>query len=135
MYLIVAGCNAVGIALAEKLSKDGHDIAIVDRNQNCFDKLGSGSNYLTVAGIPIDEDVLKEAGIEKADGVYAVTDDDNTNVMIAEVASKIYHVQRTIVRIDDPIKQEVMKSLCMQVICPVTLCVDAMYEAAKWSEL
>ena len=67
MYLIIAGCNEIGISLANLLSSDGHDIAIIDRDESKFADLGNGSNYLTVAGMPIDEDVLKQAGIEKAE--------------------------------------------------------------------
>lgn len=135
MYLIIAGCNEIGISLANLLSSDGHDIAIIDRDESKFSDLGTGSNYLTVAGMPIDEDVLKQAGIEKADGIYSVTDDDNTNIMIADIASKLYQVKHTVVRIDDPSKQSVMRSLCLQVICPVTLCVDQLYQAVNWRNL
>jgi trk system potassium uptake protein TrkA len=135
MYLIIAGCNEIGISLANMLSSDGHDIAIIDRDPSKFAKLGAGSNYLMIDGMPIDEDILKQAGIEKADGIYAVTDDDNTNIMVAEIASKLYQIQHTMVRIDDPVKQKVMRSLCMQVICPITLCVDQLYQAVDWRNL
>lgn len=135
MYLIIAGCNEIGISLANLLSSDGHDIAIIDRDETKFANLGNGSNYLTITGMPIDEDVLKQAGIEKADGIYSVTDDDNTNIMIADIASKLYQVKHTVVRIDDPAKQIVMRSLCLQVICPITLCVDRLYQAVDWRNL
>lgn len=127
MYIIIAGCSKVGAILVKKLSEEGHDVVVIDRNPNNFEKLGSGSNCMTITGVPIDEDVLKEAGIEKADALAAVTDDDNTNIMIAQIARQLYRVPKVLVETDDPERQRVLTIMGLQIICPTTLTVESFF--------
>lgn len=89
MYIIIAGCRKVGSNLAIVLSQANHDVVVIDSDPENFDLLGTGFNGLTITGMPIDEDVLRSAGIEKADALAAVSNDDNMNVMIARYAELI----------------------------------------------
>lgn len=96
----------MGPAFVNMLSGEGHDVVVIDRDINSFSRLGSGSNCMTIPGIPIDEDVLKEAGIERADALAAVTADDNTNIMIAQIAQQLYQVPFVIMQTEDPENSE-----------------------------
>ena len=87
MYIIVAGCGKIGANLVKNLSNDGHDVVVIDPNEENFAQLENGTNCLTVTGMPIDEDVLKSAGIERADALLAVSSDDNVNIMTAQIAA------------------------------------------------
>ena len=69
MYIIIVGCGKVGSNLAKELSLNNHDVVVVDSDPKKFTQLGSGFNGKTVLGVPIDEDILIQAGIEKADAV------------------------------------------------------------------
>ncbi len=131
MYIIIAGCDIVGASLVNKLAEDGNDVAVIDRDEENFGRLGDGSNCMTVTGMPIDEDVLKEAGIEKADAVAAVTSDDNTNIMVAQIAKQLYHVPYVITKMDDPEKQKVMDMMGLMSVCPGTLAVKALFESMR----
>jgi trk system potassium uptake protein TrkA len=131
MYIIIAGCNSVGASLVNKLAEDGNDVAVIDRDEENFVRLGDGSNCMTVTGMPIDEDVLKEAGIEKADAVAAVTSDDNINIMVAQIAKQLYHVPYVITKMDDPEKQKVMDMMGLMSVCPGTLAVKALFEILR----
>jgi trk system potassium uptake protein len=124
MYVIVAGCRKVGSNLAVELSQENHEVVVVDSDPANFALLGSGFNGLTVTGMPIDEDVLRNAGIEKADALAAVSNDDNMNVMIAQVATKLFHVPRVITRVYDPEREIVYNKIGLSTICPTTLAVE-----------
>ena len=134
MYIIIAGCGKVGASLVNKLSEEGHDVVVIDRDKNNFSRLGNGSNCMTIIGIPIDEDVLKEAGIEKADALAAVTADDNTNIMIAQIAQQLYHVPFVIMQTDDPEKQRTLAAMGLRTVCSTTLTVEAFFTALKKGE-
>lgn len=123
MYIIVAGCGKIGANLVKKLSSDGHDVVVIDPNEENFAQLESGTNCLTIAGMPIDEDVLKNAGIERADALCAVTSDDNVNVMTAQIAKQLYHVPFVVTRVYDPDKDEVLRQMGLCTVCPTMLTV------------
>lgn len=131
MYIIIAGCSKVGASLVNKLSEEGNDVVVIDRDKDNFSQLGSGSNCMTLAGVPIDEDILKDAGIERADALAAVTTDDNTNFMIAQIAQQLYHVPEVITQINDPEKQLVLTTMGLQTICPTRLTVEAFFHTLK----
>lgn len=124
MYIIIAGCRKVGSNLAIVLSQANHDVVVIDSDPENFDLLGTGFNGLTITGMPIDEDVLRSAGIEKADALAAVSNDDNMNVMIAQVATNLFHVPRVITRVYDPEREIVFNKLGLRTICPTTLAVE-----------
>ena len=124
MQIIVVGCGKVGSKFAQIMAEEGHDIVIVDNDSENFKLLGPSFNGLTVLGVPIDEDVLKHAGIETADGLAAVTPDDNINMMACQVAKEIFHVPRVFARIQDPIREQVFYQFGVQTVCPTNIAVD-----------
>ena len=123
MYIIVAGCGKIGANLVKTLSNDGHDVVVIDPNEENFAQLENGTNCLTITGMPIDEDVLKSAGIERADALLAVTSDDNVNIMTAQIASQLYHVPHVVTRVYDPEKDEVLRHMGLTTVCPTMLTV------------
>jgi len=128
VYIIIAGCRKVGSNLARVLSQENHDVVVIDSDPDNFELLGSGFNGLTITGMPIDEDVLRSAGIEKADALAAVSNDDNMNVMISQIAANLFHVPRVITRVYDPEREVVFNKIGLTTICPTTLAVDKIKE-------
>lgn len=126
MYIIIAGCGKVGSRLADKLSWEGHDVVVVDSDESSLKRLGSEFTGLKVVGVPIDQDVLKKAGVDKADAVAAVTPDDNMNIMVSQIARNIYNVPRVIARIYNPTREHVFHQFGLETICPTNLSVDIM---------
>jgi len=116
MYIIIVGCGRVGSELANLLQKEGHDVVIIDKNHKSFRKLGPTFNGITLTGNGYDSDLLKEAGIEKADAFCVVTNGDNTNIMSAQVAKNIFKVPKVIARIYDPKRANIYKHLGLDVI-------------------
>jgi trk system potassium uptake protein TrkA len=116
MHIIIAGCGRVGSELARLLSNEGHDVIIIDKNKSSFDRLRGAFNGVTLVGSGFDTELLKQAGIEKADAFCAVTNGDNTNLISAQVAKKIFNVPKVIARVYDPQRAHIYTALGMDVI-------------------
>lgn len=116
MRVVVIGCGRVGSLLATALSGEGHDIVVIDKDGGAFASLGSEFNGETVVGTGIDEDILRRSGIEEADACAAVTDDDNTNIMAAQVAKHVFNVPKVIARIYDPSRELTYHQLGLETI-------------------
>ncbi len=123
MYVIIAGCRKVGSSLAIELSQDNHDVVVIDSDPDRLAALGSGFNGVTLVGMPIDEDVLRSAGAEQADALAAVTDDDNMNIMVSQVAKELFHVPVVVTRLYDPQREAIMSGMGLTTVCPTTLAV------------
>ncbi len=115
------GCGRVGVTLAQLLVDQGHDVCVIDQSSDALDRLGPQFRGQTVVGTAIDEDVLKQAGIEHADAFAAVTQDDNSNIMAAQIAKEIFGVKNVVCRIYDPWREEAYHQLGLDTICPTTL--------------
>jgi trk system potassium uptake protein TrkA len=121
MQVVILGCGRVGARLAQLMEAEGHDVAIIDSNPEAFNRLPEDFKGQTVLGTGIDVDVLKAAGIGKADAFAAVTNFDNTNIMACEVAKEIFGVKQVLARIYDPGREGMYHQLGLQTICPTTL--------------
>jgi trk system potassium uptake protein TrkA len=127
MYIVIAGCGRLGSQLASIASKDKHDVAVVSRTAEDFRRLSADFNGITVEGIEFDIDTLKSAGIEKANAFAAVTSDDNTNIMAAQVAKNVFKVPIVVARVFDPLKEKTFNALGIDTICPTTLGAASIY--------
>jgi len=116
MYVIIIGCGRVGSQLANLLSREGHNIVIIDKDSRSFRRLGANFNGTTLVGNGYDEELLREAGIEKADAVAVVTDGDNTNLVSTQVARKIFKVPTVVTRIYDPKREYLYRKLGLDVV-------------------
>ncbi len=116
MYVIILGCGRVGSELAKLLSSEGHNVVVIDRNPASFDRLGRTFNGITLVGNGFDLESLKAAGITQANAFCAVTNGDNTNLVAAQVAKKIFNVPKVIVRVYDPNRANIYKALGLDVI-------------------
>ncbi len=129
MTILVVGCGKVGSRLASVLDKMGHDISVVDQDERNFHMLDADFNGFTTIGVPIDQDVLRRAGIENCDALAAVTHDDNVNIMVAQLAREFFKIERVIVRIYDPSREDVFSHFGLSTICPTNLTVASVCSA------
>ncbi|MDD5128068.1 MAG: TrkA family potassium uptake protein [Candidatus Omnitrophica bacterium] len=116
MYVIIAGCGRVGAELAKLLSGEGHDVVIIDKSRESFSRLGDTFNGLTMVGNGFDLALLKQVGIEKADAFCSVTNGDNTNLISAQVAKKIFRVPKVFARVYDPQRAHIYAALGLDII-------------------
>ena len=129
MNILVVGCGKVGSKLASVLSREGHDVSIVDREEENFDLLDDDFAGFKTRGVPIDQDVLRHAGIENCDALAAVSQDDNVNIMVSELAREIFHIPTVVARVYDPARENVFSEFGLQTICPTNLTVAAIRSA------
>ena len=94
---------------------------MVDRDERAFRKLGTAYGGLTLTGDATDIAVLRSAEIERAGTVVSVTNDDNTNIMVAQIARNVYHIPNVICRLYDPEREIVYKEFGIDTICPTVL--------------
>jgi trk system potassium uptake protein TrkA len=120
MKVVVMGCGRVGARVSSILDHNGHNVTVIDTNAISFRRLSPEFGGDTVLGTGIDEDVLKSAGIERADAFIAVTNGDNRNIMAGQVARIMFNVRDVIVRIYDPVREDTYRRLGLSTVCPTT---------------
>ena len=129
MHFVIMGCGRVGARLAGLLTDAGHEVLVLDVNSQAFWRLGPDFKGTTMVGTGIDVDVLRRAGIERADAFAAVTQGDNRNIMASQIAKHIFNVPRVVTRIYDPIRQDTYAALGLETISPTVLGASAMLDA------
>jgi trk system potassium uptake protein TrkA len=131
MNIIVVGCGRVGSQLATMLSVEGHNVVVIDKDEEAFRRLGGTFNGVTLVGLGFDEEVLEQAGIRDADAFAAVTDLDNTNLMAAEVARTIFGVRHVVARLYNPVRERTYQQLNLDYVCGTTLVAESLMEKIK----
>ena len=101
MNIIIVGCGKVGQTLAEQLIEEGNNITVIDINANNLRNVTNQSDVMGIVGNGATFAVQKEAGIEHADLLIAVTDSDELNLLCCMVAKKTGNCE-TIARVRDP---------------------------------
>ncbi len=125
MRVVILGCGRLGAYLARQLAQDGHEVVVIDREREALEALGPDFPGEIVVGMGIDAEVLRRAGIERADAFIAATGYDNTNIMAAEVAREIFGVPLVITRLNDPLRAEIFQELGLKTISPTALAAKA----------
>ena len=120
-YTIVIGCGRLGANLANTLSDEGGNVLIIDKSKDAFRKLSPSFGGLSITGDALDLDVLQEAQINKASVVVAVTNSDNANIMVAQIARELFQIKRVIARLYDPERECVYREFGIDTICPAIL--------------
>lgn len=105
--------------MARELCANGNTVAVVDRKADAFLRLGDDFSGQTIVGIGFDPDILVAAGIERASALAAVTNGDNSNIMIARVARERFAVQSVVARIYDPKRSEIYERLGIATVATV----------------
>jgi trk system potassium uptake protein TrkA len=124
VHIIVIGCGRVGSSLAIALSQKGHDIVVIDTDEESFKRLGVTFNGITLRGSGCDEDLLLKAGIDRCDAFAAVTNSDSANTMSAEIASRLYHVPKVVARLYLPEREQTMQFLGIDYVNGVRMTVQ-----------
>ena len=125
--VIVVGCGRVGSQLANMLSDNGNNVCVIDKNVNAFANLGRNFNGSTVQGVGFDEETLVKAGVEDCDVMAAVTQFDNTNLMCAEVGSRLFGVPHVIARLYNPDHERAYMQLGIDYVCGTSLVAEDVF--------
>ncbi len=119
VHVIVVGCGRVGSGLATALESAGHTVGVIDRQDRAFRRLPASFGGTSIVGVGFDRDRLEEAGIGQATAVAAVTNGDNSNILIARVAKETYGIERVVARIYDPRRAAIYERLGIPTVATV----------------
>lgn len=101
MKIILVGCGRVGYVLTEQLNKEGHDVTVIDKDEEKIQRISSSMDVYGISGNGTSHNVQMEAGIKEADLLISVTDSDEINMLCCLIAKKTGNCQ-TIARIRKP---------------------------------
>lgn len=102
LNIIIVGCGKVGTTLIEQLSKEGHDITIIDQDASKIQETTGLYDIMGIHGNGASHSIQMEAGIEDADLFIAVTDSDELNLLCCTVAKQVGDSCATIARVRTP---------------------------------
>lgn len=135
MKVIIVGIGSMGKGLALNLMKKGHQVTVIDSDPQAFDALGNDFTGTKITGFGFDRDILKQANIDKVDGIVACTKSDEINAVIARVAKNIYRVPHVIARLYDPGKAEIYRRLGIQTISTTAWGIERASELLTYNQL
>ncbi|MBI3256589.1 MAG: TrkA family potassium uptake protein [Actinobacteria bacterium] len=124
MHVVVVGCGRVGAALTQEISGLGHTVAVIDKRETAFRRLPPDFAGRRIHGFGFDRDRLREAGIEEASAVAAVTSGDNSNIMVARIARETFGIERVVARIYDPGRATIYQRLGIPTVATVAWTTD-----------
>ena len=135
MRILIIGCGRVGAGLAQTMLLRGHSVVVVDKDPLAFERLGSRFKGQTVIGVGFDRNVLLKAGIERTDGLAAVTASDETNVLIGRIAQQIFRVPKVVARLYDLRQAEIYRRLGLPTVAPTSWGINRIAEMLLYSPL
>lgn len=122
--VIIVGCSRFGVKLAGSLSSLGYNLTIIDKDESSFLKLPDNYSGYEITGDGADVNVLKANGIENTDMVIAVTESENTNILVAKIAREIFHVPEVYIRLTDIEKETLIDDEKIKAIYPFKLSIE-----------
>jgi len=129
MRVVVVGGGKVGYQVARQCAGWGCEVALVENDQEKGDKIQQELNLPVVIGDGTRARILKKAGTEEADIVVAVTDDDQDNLAICQLAERQFKARRTLAVVNNPGNEKLFRWLGVnQVIGPASLILGLIQE-------
>lgn len=105
MRIILVGFGRIGKELVGRLAEDNHQLVIVDKNRSMIERAARHLKARVVVGDATDPDLLREAGADKCDLLLALTRNENSNLMAAQIAKVVFGVPRVVALVYDSERQ------------------------------
>ena len=99
MNIIICGAGKVGFSISKQLSNQGHSITVIDPSSEDIKKINDTQDVKGIVGRATLPTVLENAGAENADMIIAVTRNDETNMVVCQLASSLFNISKKIARI------------------------------------
>lgn len=111
MKSIIVGGGKIGYYLLKTLKERNHQVILIERDRDTCSEIAEDIDADIIFGDGSDLDVLKDAGIEEAEVVAAVTGTDEENLVICQIAKVNFNINKTIARINNPKNIPMFKAL------------------------
>lgn len=128
--IFVIGAGKLGTKIASLLYESGKNVVVIDKNDSAFHKLDDFSGF-TVNGDATDLDFLRSIDIQEAKMVIITTNDDNTNLFLADVCFYLFDIKKIYVRLSDTDKGFLLENTTATCIYPFNLSVDFFCDKEK----
>ncbi len=134
MRVMIIGCGRVGAVLANRLDEAGHEVVVLDRNQQAFRRLSEKFTGERIVGNGMIEDFLRPTLQKKTDILFAMTDKDNINLMIAQRAKLNFPLGKVIAVVHDSILAGLYKELGVETVCSTDLVIRDLLQMLQIGE-
>src|SRR6056300_2008355 len=132
MNIIICGAGKVGFSISKQLSAQGHSVTVIDQSPEDIKKINDTQDVKGIVGRASLPSVLENAGAEKADMIIAVTRNDETNMIVCQLASSLFNVSRKIARIrSKEFLNPTYSNLFSKSHLPIDVIISPEYEVAK----
>ncbi len=99
MNIIICGAGKVGFSISKQLSSQGHSVTVIDQSSEDIKKINDTQDVKGIVGRATLPSVLENAGAENTDMIIAVTRNDETNMVVCQLASSLFNISKKIARI------------------------------------
>ena len=132
MNIIICGAGRVGYSICSQLSKQGHSVTVIDKNGPDIQNINDNLDAKGIVGIATYPSVLEKADAASADMIIAVTRNDETNMIVCQVAHSLFNISRKIARIrSKEFLKPIWKGLFTKENLPIDIIISPEYEVAK----
>ena len=101
MKIIICGAGEVGFSLAKYLSSENMQVTVIDEDTEKLHKMTSAIDVRSIVGKTYNPNILDEAAVKDADLLIAVSENDESNIIVCEMAKILFKVPNTIARIKE----------------------------------
>ena len=134
MKALIIGCGRFGVRVADYLTRNNHDVVVIDIDPETFTALGETFTGRTICGVGYDKTVLEAAGVAAADVVISCTSSDSLNAVVANTAKNVYHVPTVIARMGDPVRARLFESMGIYTVSITKLGLENVVEYLEGSK-
>jgi len=121
LFIVVVGCGRLGSLLANGLSGQGHSVVVIDQREEAFAELSTEFSGFKVVGDAVESETLRKARTADADCLIAAAEEDNVNLMVAQVAKEVFGVKRVIARVAEPARELAYRQFDIETVSPTSL--------------
>jgi trk system potassium uptake protein TrkA len=115
MYIVIVGAGNIGFFLAHKLMADKHQVCFIEKAEDRAEEIAQTTSIPVLQGDGTEPRILKEARLDKADTLVALTSLDEVNIIACQIAKEVFKVKRTVAKVNNPKNIKIFSSLGVDV--------------------
>ena len=131
MNVIICGAGKVGFSISKQLSSQGHSVTVIDQSSEDIKKINDTQDAKGIVGRATLPSVLENAGAENADMIIAVTRNDETNMVVCQLASSLFNISKKLLELEQKIFRGKWNKLYNKSNIPIDVIISPEVEVAK----
>lgn len=132
MYLVIIGAGKIGSNLIELATKDGNNVVVIEEDEKVANEIAEEYDCMVLNEDAASEEILEDAGIDKADAVISTTNLDAVNIMVMMIAQE-HDVPSLVSVVHDPNHHEIYERIGVNILeNPQRLIADYLYHSVRY---